>query len=141
MATGEVTLEGAHAELVGVAERGFAQMTAMLNITRLHNAITAAAIMRRAVMLARALEHLLKVLLKNRKVTVPAKATLGSLVDLYRKTIGDDQILEKVLEVANMDRVISAHDIPPYDKQMDVKDANHAWTALDIALRELPWSA
>ncbi len=54
MATGEVTLEGAHAELVGEAERGFAQMTAMLNITRLHNAITAAGIMRRAVMLASA---------------------------------------------------------------------------------------
>src|SRR5207253_7855384 len=54
MATGEVTLEGAHAELVGDAERGFAQMTAMLNITRLHNAITAAGIMRRAVMLASA---------------------------------------------------------------------------------------
>jgi alkylation response protein AidB-like acyl-CoA dehydrogenase len=54
MATGEVTLEGAHAELVGEPERGFAQMTAMLNITRLHNAITAAAIMRRAVMLATA---------------------------------------------------------------------------------------
>src|SRR2546423_1837767 len=54
MATGEVTLDGAHAELVGEAERGFAQMTAMLNITRLHNAITAAAIMRRAVMLANA---------------------------------------------------------------------------------------
>lgn len=54
MATGEVTLEGAHAELIGEAERGFAQMTAMLNITRLHNAITAAAIMRRGVMLASA---------------------------------------------------------------------------------------
>jgi alkylation response protein AidB-like acyl-CoA dehydrogenase len=54
MATGEVTLDGAHAELVGEAERGFAQMTAMLNITRLHNAITAAAIMRRAVMVATA---------------------------------------------------------------------------------------
>jgi len=92
------------------------------------------------VMLARALEHLLKLLLKNRKVTVPEKATLGSLVDLYRKSIGDDKVLEKVLEVANMDRVISAHDIPPYDKQMDVKDANHAWTALDIVLRELPWT-
>jgi acyl-CoA dehydrogenase len=54
MATGEVTLEGAHAELVGEAERGFAQMTAMLNITRLHNAVTAAATMRRACMLAAA---------------------------------------------------------------------------------------
>jgi acyl-CoA dehydrogenase len=54
MATGEVTLEGAQAELVGGADRGFAQMTAMLNITRLHNAITAAATMRRALMLATA---------------------------------------------------------------------------------------
>ena len=54
MATGEVTLEGAQAELVGEADHGFVQMTAMLNITRLHNAITAAGIMRRAVMLASA---------------------------------------------------------------------------------------
>jgi alkylation response protein AidB-like acyl-CoA dehydrogenase len=54
MATGEVTLDGAVAELVGEADRGFAQMTAMLNITRLHNAITAAALMRRALMLASA---------------------------------------------------------------------------------------
>lgn len=52
MATGEVTLDGARAELVGGADRGFAQMTAMLNITRLHNAVTAAATMRRALMLA-----------------------------------------------------------------------------------------
>src|SRR6266576_3281334 len=54
MATGEITLDGASAELVGEAERGFARMTAMLNITRLHNAVTAAAIMRRACMLASA---------------------------------------------------------------------------------------
>jgi alkylation response protein AidB-like acyl-CoA dehydrogenase len=54
MATGEVSLEGAYAELVGEAEQGFAQMTAMLNITRLHNAITAAGLMRRAWMLASA---------------------------------------------------------------------------------------
>lgn len=54
MATGEVTLDGAHAELIGEADRGFAQMTAMLNVTRLHNAITAAATMRRGLMLATA---------------------------------------------------------------------------------------
>src|SRR5437762_5674209 len=53
MATGEVTLEGAHAELVGDLERGFAQMTPMLNITRLHNAIASAAAIRRGLMLAR----------------------------------------------------------------------------------------
>lgn len=52
MATGEATLEGAYAELVGELDHGFAQMTAMLNLTRLHNAITAAAIMRRSLMLA-----------------------------------------------------------------------------------------
>ena len=54
MATGEVTLEGAEADLIGAVDRGFSQMTAMLNITRLHNAITAAALIRRAWMLASA---------------------------------------------------------------------------------------
>ena len=54
MATGEVTLEGAHAELVGELERGFAQMTPMLNITRLHNAIASAASIRRGLQMARA---------------------------------------------------------------------------------------
>jgi acyl-CoA dehydrogenase len=53
MATGEVTLDGAHAELVGELENGFAQMTPMLNITRLHNAVSSVASMRRGVMLAR----------------------------------------------------------------------------------------
>ncbi len=53
MATGEVTLEGATAHLVGELERGFAQMTPMLNITRLHNAIASAAAIRRGLHLAR----------------------------------------------------------------------------------------
>jgi alkylation response protein AidB-like acyl-CoA dehydrogenase len=54
MATGEVTLEGARAQQIGELERGFAQMTPMLNITRLHNAISSAAGMRRGLLLARA---------------------------------------------------------------------------------------
>jgi acyl-CoA dehydrogenase len=53
MATGEVTLEGAHALLVGRLENGFAQMTPMLNITRLHNSISSAASLRRGLQLAR----------------------------------------------------------------------------------------
>ncbi len=53
MATGEVTLEGATAYLVGELEHGFAQMTPMLNITRLHNAIASAAAIRRGLHLAR----------------------------------------------------------------------------------------
>lgn len=54
MATGEVTLEGAYADLVGDLEQGFGQMTPMLNITRFHNAVSSAASMRRGAMLARA---------------------------------------------------------------------------------------
>jgi alkylation response protein AidB-like acyl-CoA dehydrogenase len=54
MATAEVTLEGAHAEVVGELDSGFRQMTPMLNVTRLHNAIASAAGMRRGLMLARA---------------------------------------------------------------------------------------
>jgi alkylation response protein AidB-like acyl-CoA dehydrogenase len=53
MATGEVTLEGAEAKPVGELDRGFLQMTPMLNITRLHNAIASAAALRRGLMLAR----------------------------------------------------------------------------------------
>jgi alkylation response protein AidB-like acyl-CoA dehydrogenase len=53
MATAEVTLEGALAWQVGELDRGFQQMTPMLNVTRLHNAIASAAGMRRGVMLAR----------------------------------------------------------------------------------------
>ena len=54
MATAEIRLESAFAHLVGEIDRGFAQMTSMLTITRLHNAIASAATMRRAVMLASA---------------------------------------------------------------------------------------
>ena len=53
MATGEVTLEGAVAYQVGELERGFAQMTPMLNITRLHNSVASAAAMRRGLQMAR----------------------------------------------------------------------------------------
>ncbi len=53
MATGEVTLEGAEARLVGELDRGFAQMTWMLNVTRLHNAVASAATLRRGLHLAR----------------------------------------------------------------------------------------
>ncbi len=88
------------------------------------------------VMLARALEYSLKESLKGR-TNIPQKATLGKLVELYREEIGDDKVLEKILEVANMDRVISAHDIPPYEKRMQCEDANHAWTAAQIVFREL----
>lgn len=89
------------------------------------------------VMLARGLEHILKRALDSRAVAYSKKATLGELVALYKAKIGDDKVLEKILEVANMDRVICAHDIAPYDKQMHKIDADHAWSAVKIALRDI----
>jgi acyl-CoA dehydrogenase len=49
MASGEVTLEDAYAVPVGDLSRGFLQMAEMLNLSRLSNAMRAAALMRRAV--------------------------------------------------------------------------------------------
>ena len=48
MATGEVTLQGAQAYLVGDLERGFVQMTEMINLTRVWSAIGSLAAMRRS---------------------------------------------------------------------------------------------
>lgn len=54
LATAEITLEGAEAWLVGDPSRGFAQMTEMLNLTRMHNAIGACSGLRRGLQVARA---------------------------------------------------------------------------------------
>lgn len=48
MATGEVTLNGAQAYLVGNLERGFVQMTEMINLTRIWAAFGSLAAMRRS---------------------------------------------------------------------------------------------
>lgn len=48
MATGEVTLHGAKAHQVGQLERGFVQMTEMINLTRIWAAIGSLAAMRRS---------------------------------------------------------------------------------------------
>ncbi len=48
LATGEVTLQGAQAYQVGVLDRGFVQMTEMINLTRIWAAIGSLAAMRRS---------------------------------------------------------------------------------------------
>ncbi|HLQ28209.1 MAG TPA: acyl-CoA dehydrogenase family protein [Ktedonobacteraceae bacterium] len=48
LATGEVTLHGAQAYLIGKLERGFVQMTEMINLTRIWAAIGSLAAMRRS---------------------------------------------------------------------------------------------
>lgn len=50
MATGEITLDEAYALPVGHLENGFRQMAEMVNVSRLSNAMRAAALMRRAVL-------------------------------------------------------------------------------------------
>jgi alkylation response protein AidB-like acyl-CoA dehydrogenase len=50
MATGEVTYDGAVAYVVGDPARGFRQMMEMVNVSRLSNAMRAAAIMRRSLL-------------------------------------------------------------------------------------------
>ncbi|WP_376793614.1 acyl-CoA dehydrogenase family protein [Thermogemmatispora sp.] len=50
LATGEVTLEGAFAYQVGLLERGFVQMTEMINLTRIWAAIGSLAAMRRSLL-------------------------------------------------------------------------------------------
>lgn len=90
------------------------------------------------VMIARALEHLLKRTLEKAGVPTSPSANLGRLLELHRQSIGNNAALEKILEVSNLDRNICAHDKPPHYKEMDKKDADHAWTALDIVLREIP---
>jgi acyl-CoA dehydrogenase len=52
--TAELTLAGAYATPVGGVDRGLAKIAGMLNLTRLHNGISAAAGMRRGVELAAA---------------------------------------------------------------------------------------
>lgn len=55
MASGEITLDGAYAVQVGQLDRGFRQMTEMVNMSRLSNAVRAVSLMRRG--LYEAVQH------------------------------------------------------------------------------------
>ncbi|MBF5006206.1 acyl-CoA dehydrogenase family protein [Diaphorobacter caeni] len=57
MASGEITLEGAKAYLVGERGRGFVQMADMVNNSRLSNGVRSAGMMRRAVAEAEYVAH------------------------------------------------------------------------------------
>jgi len=57
MASGEITLDGAEAHLVGEPGRGFVQMADMINLSRLSNGVRAAGMMRRAVTEATIVAH------------------------------------------------------------------------------------
>jgi acyl-CoA dehydrogenase len=105
MASGEITLEGALAWLIGEPARGFAQMTDMINNSRLSNGMRAAGMMRRA--LTEALfvarrrvafgKRLIELPLMRRqllKLMLPAEAArsmmLFTAIELEKADAGDD---------------------------------------------------
>jgi hypothetical protein len=89
------------------------------------------------VMLARALEYSLKELFKIKKIEFRERDTLGQLKDTYIKRIGQDKIVEQILIVENMDRIICAHDKPPYEKLMHIEDSDLAWSVAYVIFRDI----
>jgi len=88
------------------------------------------------IMLARCIEFSLKSYLDSHSIVHPKKSTLGPLLELYRKKTNNHQIAEKIIEVQTMDRNICAHDRKQFWKA-GKKEADHAWSAIIIILRDL----
>ncbi len=92
------------------------------------------------VMIARAIEYILKEFFKNKNIKFSDKETLGSLVKKFKDNFHDPtskRVLGKILEVQNLDRIVGAHDIQMDRKIITREEANHAWTAIQVILKEL----
>ena len=111
MPSGEITLEGATAYMVGDAERGFAQMADMINMSRLSNGMRAAGMMRRALTEALFISRgrsafgkmLIELPLMRRqllKLMVPTEAArsimLYTAAELAKADSGDEQARKRV---------------------------------------------
>jgi alkylation response protein AidB-like acyl-CoA dehydrogenase len=111
MASGEIRMEGATAYLVGELGRGFAQMTDMINMSRLSNGVRAAGMMRRsltdALHLARNRQafgrRLIDLPLMRRqllKLMLPAEQARSvfmlTAIELARADQGDEQARRRV---------------------------------------------
>lgn len=88
------------------------------------------------VMLARCIEYILKAYFDLHSIAHPKKITLGPLLELYRKVAQNQRIVEKAIEVQTMERNICAHDKKDFWRA-EKKDADHAWSAIVIILRDL----
>jgi len=114
MASGEITLEGARAWMVGQAGHGFVQMAEMVNQSRLSNAVRAAGMMRRALREALAVargreafgRRLIDLPLQRRqlvKLLLPTEQALSMSMftadALARADAGDDEgrVLRRIL--------------------------------------------
>ncbi len=111
MPSGEITLEGATAYMVGDAQRGFVQMADMINMSRLSNGMRAAGMMRRALTEALFIARrrsafgkmLIELPLMRRqllKLMVPAEAArsimLYTAAELAKADAGDEEARKRV---------------------------------------------
>ena len=111
MASGEITLEGATAYMVGDPQRGFAQMADMINMSRLSNGMRAAGMMRRALTEALYVSRLRSAFGKSlielplmrrqlQKLMLPAEAArsimLYTAAELARADAGDEAARKRV---------------------------------------------
>jgi hypothetical protein len=111
MPSGEITLEGATAYMVGDAQRGFVQMADMINMSRLSNGMRAAGMMRRALTEALFISRgrtafgktLIELPLMRRqllKLMVPTEAArsimLYTAAELAKADAGDEEARKRV---------------------------------------------
>ena len=111
MASGEITLEGATAYMVGDAGRGFVQMADMINMSRLSNGMRAAGMMRRSLTEALFISRrrsafgktLIELPLMRRqllKLMLPTEAArsimLYTAAELFKADAGDEEARKRV---------------------------------------------
>lgn len=92
------------------------------------------------VMIARATEYIIKDFLKRNNISFSDKDTLGILIGKFRNNFTDSaskRVLEKIMEVQNLDRIVGAHDKQQDRKIITHDEADHAWTAIQVILKEL----
>ncbi|WP_025130236.1 acyl-CoA dehydrogenase family protein [Pseudomonas sp. PH1b] len=113
MASGEITLEGASAYLIGEVGRGFQQMADMINMSRLSNGVRAAGLMRRglneALFIARQRKafgkHLIEMPLMQRQLlkmmlpTEQARSMFMQIATLLPRADGGDETARKCVRI------------------------------------------
>jgi len=113
MASGEITLEGATAYLIGEVGRGFQQMADMINMSRLSNGVRAAGLMRRglseALYIARQRrafgKHLIEMPLMQRQLlkmmlpTEQARSMFMQIATLLPRADGGEEMARKCVRI------------------------------------------
>jgi alkylation response protein AidB-like acyl-CoA dehydrogenase len=114
MASGEMRFDGAFAYQLGALDRGFVQMTDMINLSRISNAVRAAGLMRRSIHEAMAVakgrvafgRRLIDMPLMRRqflKMALPAEQALSVAfyaAELLDKADGGDEVAARRLRIA-----------------------------------------